>query len=50
MTSRTYVSIDGLENEPILCDVVKINPKTNMRKFQFRQRYLQRDDYFEQVV
>ena len=46
MTSRAYVFIDGLENNPVICGVVELDPKTNIGKFRYGQSYLQRDDAF----
>ena len=46
MTSRAYVFIDGLEDDPIICGVVELDPKTNIGRFRYGQSYLQRDDAF----
>lgn len=48
MTSRAYVFIDGLENNPVICGVVELDPKTNIGKFRYGQSYLQRDDALSQ--
>ena len=32
MTSRAYVFVDGLENNPVICGVVELDPKTNIGK------------------
>jgi len=36
MTSRAYVFIDGLENNPVICGVVELDPKTNMDKATYK--------------
>ena len=46
MTSRAYVFVDGLENNPVICGVVELDPKTNIGKFRYGQSYLQRNDAF----
>ncbi|WDE12345.1 type II toxin-antitoxin system HipA family toxin [Thalassomonas haliotis] len=46
MTSRAYVFIDGLEDEPIICGVVELDDQTNIGKFRYGQSYLQRPDAF----
>ncbi|QBG36180.1 type II toxin-antitoxin system HipA family toxin [Litorilituus sediminis] len=46
MTSRAYVFIDGIEDTPIICGVIELDPKTNIGKFRYGQSYLQREDAF----
>ena len=46
MTSRAYVFIDGLEDNPIICGVVELDPKKSIGKFRYGQSYLQRGDAF----
>lgn len=46
MTSRVYVFIDGLEDQPIICGIVELDPVAKVGKFRYGKSYLQRDDAF----
>ncbi|WP_414829965.1 type II toxin-antitoxin system HipA family toxin [Alteromonas sp. H39] len=46
MISEAYVFVDGLEDIPIICGFVKINPERNTGQFVYGKSYLIRDDAF----
>jgi serine/threonine-protein kinase HipA len=46
MTSRAYVFIYGLADEPVICGVVELDPVAKLGKFRYGQSYLQREDAF----
>lgn len=46
MTSRAYVFIDGLEDKPIICGIVELDPIAKLGKFRYGKSYQQREDAF----
>ncbi|UAA38772.1 type II toxin-antitoxin system HipA family toxin [Paraneptunicella aestuarii] len=46
MTSKAYVFVDGLEDEPVICGVVTLNTHRGIGEFRYGKSYLERDDAF----
>lgn len=46
MTSKAYVFIEGLENEPVICGVIWYDPTNRIGRFRYGQSYLARNDAF----
>ncbi|MGM7317920.1 MULTISPECIES: type II toxin-antitoxin system HipA family toxin [Idiomarina] len=46
MTSKAYVFIEGLENEPVICGVIWYDPENRIGRFRYGQSYLARNDAF----
>ncbi len=46
MTSKAFVYIDGFEEKPIICGIVKVDEKNGIGKFRYGKSYLERANAF----